>query len=229
MTAGVGLPEGIETTGNRTAFEPISADGRPEPGRRYLVPARQARAVRLRRGERLELENVHGTQVGDAWAFNAEDPAEFMSMEHLRADLRRLGPREGDALVTNRRRAILHIETDTSPGVHDTLIAACDPERYRLLGVQGYHDNCTHNLHMALSAIGCAASETPAPLNLWMNIPVAPDGALSWCPPRARAGDRLILRAELDCVVVVSACPQDLVPVNGEDCVPRELALRLLS
>ena len=137
-------------------------------------------------------------------------------------------PVDGDALVTNRRRPILTLEEDSSPGVHDTLIAACDVHRYRLLGAEGYHDNCTDNLCMALGAIGLEVPETPAPLNLWMNIPAADDGGLSWLPPLSEAGDYVVLRAEMDCVFVVSACPQDLVPVNGADCVPRELALELL-
>ncbi len=55
-------------------------------------------------------------------------------MEHTRAALRRLVPRVGDAIYSTRRRPLVTLVQDTSPGVHDTLIAACDPERYRLLG-----------------------------------------------------------------------------------------------
>ena len=131
-------------------------------------------------------------------------------------------PVPGDALVTNRRRPILTLVEDTSPGVHDTLIAACDLFRYITLGVNEYHDNCSDNLRMAMMAIGLTTPEVPQPFNVWMNIPLAADWTIDWLPPVARPGDRT-LRAEMDCIVVMSACPQDLVPINGEDMTPVEL------
>ena len=71
------------------------------------LPARRGKAVRLRRGQALKVINTHGQQVVDTWAFNADDLAEFMSMEHLRQVLSRIMPRVGDPLATNRRRPIL--------------------------------------------------------------------------------------------------------------------------
>jgi hypothetical protein len=187
------------------------------------VPPRRGRAVRLRAGEGLRIVNTHGAQVVDTWAFNADDMAEAMSMEHLRAGLGRIYPRRGDGLLTNRRRPILTLEEDTAPGTHDTLIAACDVHRYAGLGCTGYHDNCTDNLHAALRAIGARAFHTPAPLNLWMNIPLDANGATGWAAPESRPGDHVTLRATLDCIVVMSTCPQDMLPVNGADCTPREV------
>ena len=187
------------------------------------VPARQGRALRLSRGQSLRLINTHGTQVLDFWAFNAVDPREFLSMEHLRASLGRIMPKAGDSLVTNRRRAILSFEEDSSPGIHDTLIAACDAYRYASLGCRDYHENCTDNLYAALRAVGVELSECPAPLNLWMNIPVAADGSVTFDAPVSKSGDHVVFRAELDCIIAMSACPQDMLPVNGEDCVPKDV------
>ena len=179
------------------------------------VPARRGRAVRLAAGQAIRIVNTHGTQVVDTWAFNAGDPAEFLSMEHMHASLGSIFPKRGDALYTNRRRPILMLEEDTSPGRHDTVIAACDVHRYRSLGCTEYHDNCTDNLHAALAIVGFPRVETPAPLNLWMNIPVGPDGRIEWGEPLSKAGDHVLLRAVIDCIVVMSACPQDMVPING--------------
>src|SRR5262249_10144774 len=159
--------------------------------------------------------NTHGEQVVDTWAFVADQLVEFMSMEHTRATLLKLRPGVGDKLVTNKRRAILTLTEDTSPGVHDTLMAACDNERYGLLGCTEYHDNCTDNLHAAMNALGVGAPETPSPLNLFMNIPWTPSGALSFEAPVTRPGDHVVLRAELDVIVAMSACPQDILPING--------------
>jgi uncharacterized protein YcgI (DUF1989 family) len=214
---------------NPTATSPISPGGRPEPGRRYTVPARQGRAVRLARGESLAVINTHGTQVCDLWAFSAANLEEYLSWEHTRGAILRIAPRMGDALLTNRRRPILTMTGDTSPGVHDTLIAACDLFRYIGLGARDYHDNCTDNLRMALAAIGLGTREVPQPFNVWMNIPVGPDGAIEFRPTVSAPGDRVTLVAAMDCVVVMSACPQDMVPVNGADMRPVDLAFEVLA
>ncbi len=199
---------------NKTLSEPISVNGTPEFGIMYVVPARNGRAVKLARGNIIRIINTHGSQVCDFWAFNTADFSEFLSMEHARAVIDRIMPIAGDALATNRRRPIMTLLADTSPGIHDTLMAACDVYRYRNLGVTGYHDNCADNMRLALQAIELRAREVPQPLNLWMNIPVAADGGVDWLPPVSKPGDYVDLRAEMDCIVVMSACPQDIVPIN---------------
>lgn len=57
-----------------------------------------------------------------------------------------------------------------------------------------------------------------------MNTPVAADGSISWLAPVSSSGDRFVLRAEIDVVAVMSACPQDMVPINGADLMPQSLA-----
>ncbi|MEM8798036.1 MAG: urea carboxylase-associated family protein, partial [Pseudomonadota bacterium] len=174
---------------NLSLTAPISPTGRAEPGIDYEIPARQGRAVRLKAGERLTIVNVKGNQVCDFFAIAEESPHEFLSMEHCRTSLGRIYVKEGDRLVTNRRRALIEISEDTSPGVHDILIASCDHPRYVELGADGYHDNCADNYKMALLAIGEHARHVPAPFNIWMNIPVAADGSFTFEPPVSKAGD----------------------------------------
>ena len=188
----------------------------------WTIPARKGLAVRFGRGQSFSVVNTHGTQVVDTWAFNAGDVGEFMSMEHSRAGFRRLVSRVNDAYLTNKRRPIMTVTDDTSPGRHDTLIAACDIYRYQGLGHHGHHDNCTENLHHALAALGLKPSETPAPLNLFMNIPWEPNGDLLWNEPMSRPGDAITFRAEMDLVAVFSACPMDLLPINGKDGIIRD-------
>ncbi|WP_374655963.1 DUF1989 domain-containing protein [Dongia sp.] len=186
------------------------------------IPARKGLAVKIGKDQTFSVINTHGTQVVDTWVFNAADMAEFMSMEHSRAALRRLITQIGDSYVTNKRRPIVTVTDDTSPGRHDTLIAACDIYRYQALGHRGHHDNCTDNLRGALAAIGLKAPETPSPLNLFMNIPWEPNGDLYWNEPMSMAGDAVTFRAEMDIVAVFSACPMDLLPINGKDCIVRD-------
>jgi uncharacterized protein len=186
------------------------------------IPARKGKAVRVRRGRRIKVINTKGQQVVDTWAFNAEDLHEFMSMEHARVAIGRIIPAIGDALVTNRRRPILTLVEDTSGGIHDTLFAACDRWRYDVLGCTEYHDNCTDNLWAGLRELRLEPPETPAPLNLFMNIPVVDGNRFEVRPPVSTPGSYVALRAELDCILAFSACPQDMLPVNGLAMRPTE-------
>jgi uncharacterized protein YcgI (DUF1989 family) len=191
------------------------------------VPAREGRVVRVAAGRRFRVIDVEGGQVADTFAFRADDVSEYHSAEHTRAFVSRLFPRVGEQFVTNRRRPILRLEEDSSPGVHDMLCAACDPERYAGLGVAGWHASCQENLRGAMASLGVPEVEVPQPINLFMNIPVLGDGELGWEPAPTQAGDSVTLRAEIDCFVVVSACPQDIVPINGLH--PTPIAIELLD
>ena len=193
------------------------------------IPARRGTAVRLRRGQSVRVINTHGQQVVDTWAFRDGDLGEFMSMEHSRVALGRIIPGVGDTMVTNRRQPILTLTADNSGGIHDTLFAACDRWRYELLGCTGYHDNCTDNLSTALAELGLAPPETPAPLNLFMNIPVIDGNRVEIRPPVSTPGSYVTLRAEADCIVAFSACPQDVVPINGLALRPTEAHFELLG
>jgi uncharacterized protein YcgI (DUF1989 family) len=181
---------------------------------RQRIPARRGVAAKVRHRQVIKVINTSGKQVVDTWAFNADDLDEYLSMEHSRVSLMKLVPTVGDTMVTNHRRPVLSLVEDTTPGVHDMLMAACDVYRYQLLGAIGYHDNCTDNLSSALRAIGFSGKTTPSPLNLFMNVPWAGDGSLAYLRPTSEAGQYVSLRAEMDLIIVFSACPQDMIPVN---------------
>ena len=117
---------------------------------------------------------------------------------------------------------ILTLIEDHSPGAHDTLIAACTCWGYRAQGYTDYHENCTDNLSNALGKLGLSVAMTPCPLNLFMNVPVTAEGVLTFQPPLCSKGDYVVFRAEMDCVVVFSACAQEKLPVNGVDGRPTD-------
>ena len=199
---------------------------------RILVPARHGTAIRLSAGQAVRVINTHGTQVVDCWAWNAYDLTEHMSMEASRVWSQRLNPKLGDSFVTVLRQPILTVVEDTSPGVHDTFMAACCRHRYSLLGVRGYHRNCRDNMFEAMQALGVTV---PAPIlssfNIFMNIAVQPDGiSLDTRPTVTKAGDYITLRAEMDCFVAFSACPQDIVQIQGAgENVPRDVELEIID
>lgn len=158
-------------------------------------------------------------------------PMEYMSMPHTRVRTQHLSPRLDDTLVSNLREPLLTIVEDTSPGIHDTLMAACDPQRYKDLGVEKWeeHGSCSENLVLALKelnekaglkgaqAVGAdvIVEKVPAPLNLFMNIPWNREGKLRFEGPAGDKGDSVTFRAERDVIVVMSACPQDVLAING--------------
>jgi uncharacterized protein YcgI (DUF1989 family) len=189
------------------------------------LPARQGRAVRVASGQALQIINTFGTQVVDFWAFDSRDLRVYLSMQHTRAVLSRLTPRAGDTLVDNLREPMLLLESDTSPGVHDTVIPPCDPARYAKLGCAADHASCADNLHKALAALDLKVAECPASFNLWMNIPVLPSMELEWRETISKPGDTLVFRALIDCIMVMSACPQDVVRINSGKPVSAQYAL----
>jgi uncharacterized protein YcgI (DUF1989 family) len=193
---------------------------------RIVVPAREGRAVEVEAGRRFRVVDLEGGQVADTFAFRAEDLSEYHSAEHTRVYVDRLFPKPGEHFVTNRRRPILWFEEDATPGIHDMLCAACDPERYEGLGVEGWHASCEENLRKAMAELGHERIEIPQPINLFMNIPVDGNGELGWEPAPTKPGDHVVMRAEMDIVLAVSACPQDIVAINDRN--PTPVAIELL-
>jgi len=177
----------------------------------------------VRAGQVVRVTDVAGGQVGDLFVFNQADPGEYASAEHTRPAIRKLFPRPGDPVLTNRRRPILTLVEDTSPGRHDTLYAACDPARYVSLGAAPGHRSCAVNLLETLRDHGVVPVTVPQPLNVFMDVRPEPDGTLVSHPASSRAGDFVAFRAELDCLVILSACPMDIVPISTGGITPLEL------
>lgn len=183
----------------------------------------------IRAGEVVTVRDLEGAQVVDLFAFTAHDTAEYLSASHTRAALRRLFPRVGEAFVTDRRRPILTVAQDTSPGMHDLLIAACDPVRYEQLGFFGFHRSCADNLHEVAASFDFRPVVVPQPVNLFMNTPPLPDGSIVYGAAQSKPGDMVRLRAELDLVLILSSCPMDLLGINGAGPTPIQLERELVA
>jgi hypothetical protein len=180
---------------------------------RLVVPGGTARAVRVPAGGTLRIVNVAGKQVADFIAFNAADLTEALSTVHTIVSLGKLFPTAGDRLRTNRRRPMLEITRDDT-GRHDMLIAACDPWRYEYdFGVKD-HRSCSDNFLEALAPWAIARHQLPHPVNFFQNMRY-PEGRVEFGESLARPGDAVELRALLDVVAAVSACPMDLNPISG--------------
>ncbi|SPN97347.1 uncharacterized protein DNG_00861 [Cephalotrichum gorgonifer] len=184
-----------------------------------LIPARKAVAFSVKKGQDIKIINTHGKQVLDFWAFNPADPHDFLSMVHSRTILLKVSISPGDKLYSTRRKPMVTLTEDTTRGVHDMIWSACDAERYHMQGFEGYHDNCTDNMHKALRdnfpEFPIAGDWVPDPLNLFMNIPIDHRGGLHIRPPTSEKGQFVTFRAEAPLIIVMSSCPQDIDPVNA--------------
>lgn len=191
------------------------------------IPARSFAVAPLKAGQSIKVTNTSGSQVIDTWALSNCVPGGFpgyMSMVHTRSTPHTLLPSSQEAFLDNRRQPMLTMVEDTSPGLHDVLFAACSPERYIQLGASPDHHNCANNLYNAVKTHNDPAYDkfvqflefgwTPDPLNLFMNV-IVKGNKLENLAPQSRPGDYVVLRADQDCVVFMSACPMDVTDCNG--------------
>lgn len=191
------------------------------------IPARRFAMQRLQVGQLIKVINSSGGQVIDTWAFSIPSTPTFpryMSMTHTRSTLHKLLPFVHESFLDNRRDPILTIVEDTSPGSHDVLFASCSPERYLQLGGDEEHDNCAKNLYTAIQQCSepsfgqimkfLESGWMPDPLNLFMKVDINATN-LECLDPDSKAGDYIMLKAEQECVVFMSACPMDLSACNG--------------
>lgn len=192
-----------------------------------VLPARSGCAIHLEQGMKLQVINTHGNQVVDTWALNALNINEYMSMAQTRRMLWKLWPQEGDRLFSNRRTPMIVIERDTSPGIHDTLFDCCDEWVYANYGCAPGHANCRDNFKASVKEFISEPIEASQPLNLWMNVTVDRKMNLSLIPPVSKPGDYVIFKALMDVHIILSACPMDVTPVNGENCEPVEVHYRI--
>jgi len=173
--------------------------------RRQVAAAGGAGLV-LRRGERLRVIDEGGGQTGDLVAYSV-DGLQRLSNGRTFDYAGRIHVSTGDLLWSDRSEPMLAIVADDA-GRHDFLFAACSAEMYRLqYRHAGYHANCTDNLAAAVRELGLQPDPLPTPLNLFMRVDVADGGRLVFGPPSSRAGDAIVLRAEMDLVVALSSCP----------------------
>jgi uncharacterized protein len=197
-----------------------------EVDRELRIPAGSGAGLRVAAGEYVQIVDVEGRGCADFFALAAANPTEHLSASHTRVQIDRLFPQVGQSFFSSLRRPMLQFEEDRTPGVHDMLFAACDPARYAQYHVLG-HASCAENFHQALRALGASCPVVPQPVNFFMNVAVRPDGSVTFGPPQTEAGDWVLLRAFQDCLVVISACPQQWNPATNYH--PSDLLARILT
>lgn len=177
--------------------------------RRHIAP-QSGIALVVRRGQRLRVIDPTGEQVADLTSFALDEPREWLSSGRTIDYGNTIYVTTGHTLYSNRSRRMWLIEEDTV-GRHDFILTPCSTEMFRIIyGHEGEHPSCFSNLASALAPFGIPPDAIPTTLNIFMNVVVLTTGTLKILPPPSRAGDYILLRAEMDLIVGVTACSAEL-------------------
>lgn len=179
-------------------------------GRETIAP-RSGTAFEIRAGQTLAIIDPQGGQVADMLAFNAGDLREVISSGRTLDYASRIYLTTGDQLYSNRSNVMLTIIRD-DVGRHDFLLTPCSEATFRILyNDPAPHRGCFGNLAEALAPWDIAPDAIPVAFNCFMNVPVdGTTGNFTVEPPRSRAGDRIVFRAEMDLVIGLTACSAPL-------------------
>ncbi len=171
------------------------------------IAPRTGAAFRLKAGQRLRVIDPQGEQVSDMLAFSAADTGEVISSGRSLDYASRLYLTTGDPLYSNRSNVMLRIVEDTV-GRHDFLLTPCSKDTFRIIyGDEHPHRGCFGNLAEALEPYGVTPDQIPTAFNIFMNVTVDPaTSALTVEPPLSKAGDHILLEAEMDLIVALTAC-----------------------
>jgi uncharacterized protein YcgI (DUF1989 family) len=194
---------------------------------KITVLAGRGAAVPVSEGDEVAIVNVSGTQVVDFWCLPKSSSQEYLSLEHCREVLGKIYFSAGDVLISDRYVPVIDYVADTTGGLHDTLIAPCNPEMYRKFGRDADHPSCTGNFWAAIKVSGLSIPFVPSPWNLFMRARVKEDGSIEYARPPFIPDGRVTLRLRRDATIIMSAYPDDCYPTNGGDGRPRDFLIEI--
>lgn len=190
-----------------------------------IVPAGgYAPAFLLRRGQLLRIEDVEGQQAADVTIAAAEDPRDWLSCIYTTLLNRTIRISTGHVLYSKLARPLASVVADTS-GVHWFGGGFCSAETNEFRYGLSDTPSCRGNLAASLGAYvpDPLGLELDANASLFMKIDIGQDGTLAIVESPSRAGDHIVLHAETDLIVGVSACPEEHNPGNAYHPTPIRL------
>jgi uncharacterized protein len=194
----------------------------------YTLDAGEPWLHRIEAGQTLRIVDLCGNQAVDTFFYNAEDTAERYSATDTIVGQGNIYLTTGSALMSNLRRPLLHITADTC-GRHDTLGGACSTEsntvRYAL--EKRYMHACRQSFLKAIiqSPYGLTKRDIGSNINFFMNVPVTPEGELTFADGISDAGKYVEMRADLCVLALISNCPQLNNPCNAYNPTPVRLLI----
>ena len=192
--------------------------------RQQIIPAREYLAFTMQRGQVLRIIDLEGQQCADLIAFNLRNLEERI---HNARAVRLNGsykPTTGHMLYSDDCNPMFKIIADTL-GENYAGDSMCSEEmNFIRYGVHGTR-NCRDNLALAVQPWGITKHQLPGAFAPFMSVTFTPEGGNAIAPGKSRPGDYIDLKAEMDLLVAISNCPQDLNPINGWNPTALEIIL----
>ncbi|AUQ23627.1 urea amidolyase associated protein UAAP2 [Dickeya zeae] len=184
---------------------------------------------RLEAGQTLRITDLEGNQAADTLFYNADDTAERYSMSDTLRGQGNVFLTTGSVLRSNEDRPMLEIVADTC-GRHDTLGGACATESNTVR-----YDLEKRHMHACRDSWMLAVAQHPEyhltkrdithNINFFMNVPVTPDGGLTFADGISAPGKYVEMEAKMNVLVLISNCPQLNNPCNGYNPTPVDIAI----
>ncbi|WP_075172541.1 urea amidolyase associated protein UAAP2 [Neptunomonas phycophila] len=183
----------------------------------------------IKAGQTFRIVDLEGNQAADTLFFNANDPSErYSAMDTIR-EQSNVYLTTGSELRSNLNNVLLRIVADTC-GRHDTLGGACATEsntvRYDL--EKRCMHACRDSWMLAIAEhpeYGLHKRDISHNINFFMNVPVTPEGGLTFEDGISAPGKYVELTAVMDVIVLISNCPQLNNPCNGYNPTPVQIAV----
>ena len=181
----------------------------------------------VKKGQTLRILDVEGNQAADTLFYSLADPQgeKYSAVDTVR-EQGNVYLTTGTKLLSNEGNVMLTITADTC-GRHDTLGGACSAEanqmRYALdkKPMHSCRDNFVHAIQE--SGYDLTKRDVVSNINFFMNVPLTPEGGLSFQDGISGPGKYVEMRAEMDVIVLLSNCPQLNNPCSGFNPTPLEM------
>lgn len=176
-----------------------------------IISPRSGTAFILKKGQQLTITDIQGEQVSDFICFNLNDKREYLSSGRTIDYAETIFLTKGNLFYSNRSNVMFHIVEDTV-GRHDFLLTPCSADTFRIIyGDKNPHRGCFGNLSEALNEYGIKPDEIPICFNIFMHVTVDGDtGKVSVLPPKSKAADYIIIEAQIDLIVGMTACSAEM-------------------
>lgn len=189
---------------------------------KYIIHPKCGVRVEVSKGQTITVIDIEGGQVADFFAEVKGTHEEYLSPSVTIDCNESLHISVGSILYSNLYHAMFEVIYDDVVGAHDLLFPSCSKAMYDFFYQNGTgHPNCLDNINTALGTQRTSIQ----PINLFMNTQIAPDGKITINRPVSKAGDKIILRALMDCVLGVSACSVSECDTNSGKCTSIEVSV----
>jgi len=190
--------------------------------RRETVAAKGRWFARLEPSQTLTLIDTKGQQAIDFLCYSAALPLDRINLPNTVKLNKSLYITKGSKIYSDHARVMMTVLDDTC-GYHDTLAGCCsceiDKVRYGVIKTE----SCRTNFIAELAKWAMAPSEIVSNINFFMRVPFTAEGDIAIAEGISKAGDYVVLRAEMPVIVVISNCPQQHNPAAGFEPTPVEV------